>query len=101
MAPNLDAGEGVRMMFSEMAHADLYPPQYRQNTDTAVESVTVTLFNAKRPSAWDEVSDWIDRHGFIANADVVRIARVPSRSQLAYTSHRPRPRSSSQSLRFS
>jgi hypothetical protein len=38
--------------------------------------ITVTLFNAKRPSAWDEVNDWIDRHGFIANADVVRIARV-------------------------
>lgn len=76
VAPNLDAGEGVRMMFSEMALADLYPPQYRQSTDTAVESVTVTLFNAKRPSAWDEVSDWIDRHGSIANADVVRIARL-------------------------
>lgn len=76
VAPNLDAGEGVRMMFSEMASADLYPPQYRQNNGAAVESVTVTLFNAKRPSAWDEVSDWLDRHGFIANADVVRIAHV-------------------------
>ena len=31
---------------------------------------------SKRPSAWDEVSDWIDREGAIANADVVRIARV-------------------------
>lgn len=26
--------------------------------------------------AWDEVSDWIDRHGSIANADVVQIAGV-------------------------
>lgn len=74
--PNIDAGEGVPMMFAEMSRADLYPPQYRQSTDSAVESVTVTLFNAKRPSAWDEVSDWIDRHGVIANADVVRIAGV-------------------------
>ncbi len=41
-----------------------------------MESVTVTLFNSKRPSAWDEVSDWIDRNGSIANASVVRIARV-------------------------
>ncbi len=73
VAPNIDAGEGVRMMFAEMAQATLYPPQYRQNTDAAVESVTVTLFNAKRPSHWDEVSDWVDRHGYIANADVVRI----------------------------
>jgi ATP-dependent DNA helicase RecG len=45
------------MMFSEMALANLYPPQYRQNSEAAVESVTVTLFNTKRPSAWDEVSD--------------------------------------------
>lgn len=76
VAPNIDAGEGVKMMFAEMAQAKLYPPQYRQNTDVAVESVTVTLFNLRRPSAWDEVSDWIDRHGSIANADVVRIAKV-------------------------
>ena len=29
--PNIDAGEGVKMMFAEMASARLYPPQYRQN----------------------------------------------------------------------
>ncbi len=76
VAPNIDAGEGVKMMFAEMAQAKLYPPQYRQNTEAAVESVTVTLFNLQRPTAWDEVSDWIDRQGSIANADVVRIAKV-------------------------
>lgn len=76
VAPNFDAGEGVKMMFSIMAQAELYPPQYRQNTDVAVESVTVTLFNAKRPTAWDEVSDWLDRHGSITNADVVRISKL-------------------------
>jgi ATP-dependent DNA helicase RecG len=59
-----------------MAHAELYPPQYRQNTDVAVESVTVSLFNAKRPTAWDEVSDWLDRNGSITNADVVRISKL-------------------------
>lgn len=75
-APNIDAGEGVRTMFSEMAHADLYPPQYRQSLGVAVPTVTVTLFNAKRPSTWDEVSDWLDRRGSIANADVVRISHV-------------------------
>ncbi len=74
--PNIDAGEGVRVMFAEMALAKLYPPQYRQSIDAEVESVTVTLLNLKRPSAWDEVSDWIDRHGSIANADVVRIAKI-------------------------
>lgn len=74
--PNLDAGEGVKMMFAEMARAKLYPPQYRENTDVAVESLTVVLLNHERPTAWDEVSDWLDRHGAIANADVVRIAGV-------------------------
>ncbi len=74
--PNLDAGEGVKMMFAEMDRARLYPPQYRENPDAAVESLTVMLLNHERPTAWDEVSDWLDRHGMIANADVVRIAGV-------------------------
>lgn len=38
--------------------------------------MTVTLLNTKRPSVWDEVSDWVDREGAIANADLVRIAGV-------------------------
>lgn len=74
--PNIDAGEGVKMMFAEMAHAKLYPPQYRQNTEVAVESVTVTLLNHERPTAWDEVSHWIDTHGAIANSDLCQIAHV-------------------------
>jgi ATP-dependent DNA helicase RecG len=74
--PNIDAGEGVKMMFAEMAQAMLYPPQYRESLDTAVETVTVTLLNLQRPTAWDEVSDWIDRNGSIANAEVCRIAKV-------------------------
>jgi ATP-dependent DNA helicase RecG len=75
-APNIDAGEGVKMMFAEMAAAKLYPPQYSQNTETAVESVTLTLLNLARPSVWDEVSDWIDREGFIQNATLCKIAGV-------------------------
>lgn len=74
--PNIDAGEGVKMMFAEMAHAKLYPPQYRQNTGAAVENVTVTLLNHKRPTAWDEVSHWIDKHGAIANSDLCQIVDV-------------------------
>ena len=74
--PNIDDGEGVRMMFGEMAAAHLYPPQYRQTFDTAIEGVAVTLLNEERPPAWVEVSDWINRNGPIANADVCRIAMV-------------------------
>lgn len=75
VAPNIDAGEGVKMMFFEMAAAKLYPPQYRQSPDAAVESVTVTLLNLERPSAWDEVSDWIDRNGPIGNANLREITK--------------------------
>jgi ATP-dependent DNA helicase RecG len=73
-APNIDAGEGVKMMFAEMAAAKLYPPRYSQNTETAVESVTVTLLNLARPSMWDVVSDWIDRTGPIANSKLREIS---------------------------
>ncbi len=73
IAPNIDAGEGVKMMFAEMASAKLYPPQYRQNTEAAVESVTVTLLNLERPTVWDEVSHWIDMHGEIANRQLREI----------------------------
>lgn len=75
-APNIDAGEGVKMMFAEMAAAMLYPPQYMQNTDKAVESVTVTLLNHERPSIWDVVSNWIDENGEIANSKLREIAKV-------------------------
>lgn len=73
VAPNIDAGEGVKMMFAEMANAKLYPPQYRQNTVAAVESVTVTLLNLERPTVWDEVSHWIDLNGPIANRQLREI----------------------------
>lgn len=73
-APNIDAGEGVKMMFAEMAAAKLYPPRYSQNTETAVESVTVTLLNHARPSMWDLVSDWIDRNKNITNSKLREIS---------------------------
>lgn len=74
--PNIDAGEGVKMMFAEMDQAKLYPPQYRQNTEAAVECVTVTLLNLERPSVWDEVSHWIDTHGEIANRQLREITKL-------------------------
>jgi len=76
LAPNIDAGEGVKMMFAEMAAAQRYPPQYRQNTENAVESVTVILLNHERPSIWDEVSHWLDTHGEITNSDLREIGKI-------------------------
>jgi len=91
LPPNIDDGEGVRMMFGEMAAAHLYPPQYRQSLDTAVEGVAVTLLNEDRPPAWVEVSDWIDRNGPIANAELCRITGVDtlraSKMLRAWVSH--------------
>ena len=74
VAPNIDAGEGVKMMFAEMAAAKLYPPRYSQNLEAAVESVTVTLLNLARPSTWDEVSDWLDRERAITNSKLREIS---------------------------
>lgn len=74
--PNFDLNEGVPMMFAEMAHARLYPPQYRQVLEANKECVTVTLHNMERPTVWDEVSHWIDTHGEIANKDLCKIADV-------------------------
>lgn len=74
--PNVDAGEGVRMMFAEMRTANLFPPFFSEIRDTAQASVLVTLRNEERPPVWEQVSDWIDRHGFLANSDLCQIAEV-------------------------
>ena len=71
--PNVDAGEGVRMMFSLMRAGNLYPPQYRELRDQAQEAILVTLLNEERPPIWEQVSDWMDRHGPIANSDLCHI----------------------------
>lgn len=72
--PNVDAGEGVRMMFSVMRASNLYPPQYREVRDQAQEAIVVTLLNEERPPIWEQVSDWVDRNGPIGNADLCKIA---------------------------
>jgi len=68
--PNLDAGEGVRMMFGTMHATGLYPPLYWTRPHAERESVTVVLLNENRPSAWEQVSDYLDRHGVIGNQEV-------------------------------
>lgn len=74
--PNVDAGEGVRMMFAEMRAANLFPPFFNENRDVAQPSVIVALLNEERPPVWEQVSDWIDRNGPLANSDLCRIAEV-------------------------
>lgn len=72
--PNVDAGEGVRMMFAVMRANSLYPPQYRELRSQAQEAIMVTLLNEERPPMWEQVSDWMDRNGPIGNARLCQIA---------------------------
>ncbi len=74
--PNLDAGEGVRMMFNSMEQAHLYPPVYFTEPDVPREAVVVHLLNAERASIWDQVAAHLERHGTIGNAEVRRILRT-------------------------
>ncbi|MEX0718261.1 MAG: ATP-binding protein [Planctomycetaceae bacterium] len=71
--PNLDAGEGVRMMFGTMREAGLYPPQYLTRPRIERDAVVVFLRNQHRPSIWEQVTDYIERNGTIGNAEVRRL----------------------------
>lgn len=72
--PNVDAGEGVPMMFAQMAQANLYEPLFREQLETAVPTLVVTLLNEERPPLWVQASDWIDRNGPIANGKLREIS---------------------------
>ncbi|HEX6987810.1 MAG TPA: ATP-binding protein, partial [Planctomycetaceae bacterium] len=68
--PNLDAGEGVRMMFGTMREAGLYPPVYFTRPRIDREAVVVHILNNHRPTVWEQVSRYIDQHGTIGNSEV-------------------------------
>lgn len=74
--PNLDAGEGVRMMFETMGQADLYPPIFLTRPEIAKEAVIVFLFNELRPGVWDQVYQYLLKNKDIGNADVRKILRT-------------------------
>ena len=74
--PNVDAGEGVRMMFSVMQSNNLFPPVYQEMREQAQEAVAVKLINEERPPMWEQVNEWIERNGPIANSDLCKIATV-------------------------
>lgn len=68
--PNLDAGEGVRMMFQTMLQANLYPPLYLTQPDWSREAVVVLCFNEARPDTWTQVEHYLAGHPDIGNAEV-------------------------------
>ena len=71
--PNLDAGEGVRMMFGTMWTSGLYPPLFLTRPKVDRESVIVVLLNESRPTTWEQVSDFLDRNGTIGNQALRKI----------------------------
>ena len=71
--PNLDAGEGVRMMFDTMWQSKLYLPIYMGRPQLQKDAVLVVILNENRPTAWDQVNNFIDKQGSISNAEVRRL----------------------------
>ena len=71
--PNLDAGEGVHMMFGTMWKAGLYQPLYMTRPRIDREAVVVYLLNQNRPTLWEQVNDHIDKNGTIRNSEVRRL----------------------------
>jgi len=75
--PNIDAGEGVRMMFSAMKATGLFPPIYFSTPPFApADCINVWLLNEEQPPVWDQVYDWIEKQGSIANRELRKIANV-------------------------
>lgn len=74
--PNLDAGEGVRMMVDLMERSHLYAPLYQDRVAEGAESVQVVLYNQARPTVWAEVEQHLARQGTIGNAEVRRLLKT-------------------------
>lgn len=64
------------MMFSTMKAVGLYPPSYLSRPVLQQDAVMVMLLNEERPPVWEQVSEWIDREGFITNPVLCRIAKT-------------------------
>ncbi len=77
--PNLDAHEGVKMMFGTMHEAGLYPPQFLTRPRIEREAVVVHLRNQNQPTVWQQVSHYLDENGSISNAEVREILGTDDR----------------------
>ena len=54
----------------------LVPEEYVRRATTGKDQVRVVLRNESRPSAWDQLLAYIERHGSIANADLRKLLRT-------------------------
>lgn len=74
--PNLDAGEGVRMMIGTMRESGLYPPMYFTRPRIEREAVVTILRNQNRPTVWEQVVDYLKKHGDIGNAELRQLLQT-------------------------
>jgi ATP-dependent DNA helicase RecG len=92
--PNLDAGEGVRMMFQTMLQASLYPPLYLTQPDWSREAVLVVCFNEARADTWTQVEHYLSTHADIGNSEIRQLLGTDRSGQgvtFAQTMGRPWP----------
>jgi len=71
--PNLDAGEGVRMMKMTMDSMGLYPPVFEEYDESNRQSVLVRISNEAKLSEWELVKDFLDTHDTISNGELRKI----------------------------
>lgn len=74
--PNLDAGEGVRMMRMTMASMGLYPPVFEEHTEKNKETVLVRISNEAKLSEWELVQDYLVQHDAIGNKELRTILNL-------------------------
>lgn len=67
------------LMREAMSRADLYPPVFLTAPDLSREALVVFLFNEARPSAWDQVEAYLEKHGEIGNEQVRSVLRTDDR----------------------
>ena len=74
--PNLDAGEGVRMMRSTMDRMGLYPPVFQEESKQRKEVVLVRISNEAKLDEWELVKDYLAEHDSIGNKDLRTILNL-------------------------
>jgi len=80
--PNLDAGEGVRMMKQTLKTSGLYPPVFEEIERQDGQSVLVRLSNEAKLSEWDLVEDHLRSHETISNSQLRHILNLKPRDSV-------------------
>lgn len=74
--PNLDAGEGVRMMRATMETLGLYPPVFEECAKEGKGTVLVRISNEAKLSEWELTKDYLREHDSIGNKELRIISNL-------------------------